>query len=111
MKAQKTEAKKPTQKVQKPVAPEHVTQITADTHTDELHIIANPMVPGAQGFTQSATADADPNILYPEQIPESKGDHADQANVEIDQEILEKIMQVRNNIAMTEREKKYHKDH
>lgn len=95
----------------KPPTPQVEAQPSDDIHTDELPIIANPLVPGAQGFTQSATADADPNTPYPEQIPEPKGDHADQANIEIDQEILEKIIQVRNNIAMTDRERKYFKEH
>ena len=35
---------------------------------------------------------------YEEQIPEAQGDLADRANIEIDQEIQEKIMRVRQNI-------------
>jgi len=35
---------------------------------------------------------------YPEQIPEAQGDLADRANIEIDQEIQEKILRVRQNI-------------
>lgn len=38
------------------------------------------------------------NTNYEEHIPEAQGDLADRANIEIDQEIQEKIMRVRQNI-------------
>lgn len=48
--------------------------------------------------TKPATDKNDASNLYPEQIPEAQGDLADRANIEIDQEIQEKIMRVRQNI-------------
>lgn len=47
---------------------------------------------------QKPTKPADKSNLYPEQIPEAQGDLADRANIEIDQEIQEKILRVRQNI-------------
>lgn len=63
-----------------------------NSQTDNKPIV-QPAAPKA------AENKVDASTLYPEQIPEPQGDLADRANIEIDQEIEEKIMRIRQNIS------------
>ncbi len=52
--------------------------------------------PEVRSTTQTAAEE-----VYPEKIPESQGDLADRANIEIEQEIEEKIFRVRQRLKET----------
>ncbi len=63
-------------------------------NAEELPLIPNPKTTQAEGLLANANA-VGPESLFPEQIPEAQGDLADQANIEIDQELQENIMRAR----------------
>lgn len=70
------------------------SQFSGSLKKDTLPLDPNPIAHQSQGFLSSDKE----NELYPEQIPEAQGDLADQANIEIDQELQENIRRARQNV-------------
>ncbi|MBC7743106.1 MAG: hypothetical protein H7061_12975 [Bdellovibrionaceae bacterium] len=58
-------------------------------------LIPNPNTTQAEGLRANAD---ETETAYPEQIREAQGDLADQANIEIDQELQENILRARTSV-------------
>ena len=68
-------------------------KIKTDTESALSKAVSNP-----SSSVQVESTAKNSNELYPERIPESRGDLADQAEIEIEQEIQAQIFKVRQRL-------------